>query len=195
MASRGYHHGDLRRALLECAEQAVSDGGPAQLSLRDVARRAGVSHAAPAHHFGDKRGLLTALAAEGFAQLARRLEEALAERGAFLDVAVAYVDFAVDRRAPFEVMFRPDMYDALDPTVVQARAEAAGSLALGLASMPEDAVGADRRVAELAAWSLVHGFATLWLGGALTTDGRDDPGDTARAVARYLFDKGVGPAR
>ena len=62
---RAYHHGDLRRALLAAALEAVGEVGPAALSLRDLARRAGVSHAAPAHHFGDKAGLLTALAARG----------------------------------------------------------------------------------------------------------------------------------
>ncbi len=68
--TRAYHHGDLRRALLAAALEAIEESGPAALSLRDLARRAGVSHAAPAHHFGDKAGLLTALAAEGFDLLA-----------------------------------------------------------------------------------------------------------------------------
>ena len=70
-----YHHGDLRRTLLDTALDAVAEHGPAALSLRDVARRAGVSHAAPAHHFGDKTGLLTALAAEGWSGLADALED------------------------------------------------------------------------------------------------------------------------
>src|SRR3954451_6173243 len=64
-----YHHGNLRRVLLDTALEAIATDGVAALSLRDVARRAGVSHAAPAHHFGDKRGLLTAIAIEGFAGL------------------------------------------------------------------------------------------------------------------------------
>src|SRR4051794_1253762 len=61
-----YHHGNLRRVLIDCALAAIAERGAANLSLRDVARRAGVSHAAPAHHFGDKQGLLTAIAVEGF---------------------------------------------------------------------------------------------------------------------------------
>jgi AcrR family transcriptional regulator len=68
--ARPYHHGDLRRALLEAAVQAIAEVGPAAVSLRDLARRVGVSHAAPAHHFGDKAGLLTAVAADGFRRLA-----------------------------------------------------------------------------------------------------------------------------
>ncbi|MFC7657596.1 TetR/AcrR family transcriptional regulator [Pseudonocardia benzenivorans] len=66
MTDRPYHHGNLRRALLDASAQLVGERGPAALSLREVARRAGVSHAAPAHHFTDRRGLLTALAAEGW---------------------------------------------------------------------------------------------------------------------------------
>src|SRR6266536_5182875 len=74
MAKRAYHHGDLRRALLVAAVEVIEESGPAALSLRDLARRAGVSHAAPQHHFGDKAGLLTAVAAEGYRRLATALE-------------------------------------------------------------------------------------------------------------------------
>src|SRR5215213_11204294 len=73
--ARPYHHGDLPRALLEAAVQAIAEVGPAAVSLRDLARRVGVSHAAPAHHFGDKRGLLTAVAAEGYRLFAAALRD------------------------------------------------------------------------------------------------------------------------
>src|SRR5918994_1639788 len=75
--TRPYHHGDLRRTLLAAAVDAIAESGPTALSLRDLARRAGVSHAAPAHHFGDKAGLLTALAAEGYELLGEALETAV----------------------------------------------------------------------------------------------------------------------
>src|SRR6266702_4843210 len=74
--NRPYHHGDLRRVLLQAAVEAILESGPATVSLRDLARRAGVSHAAPAYHFGDKAGLLTAVAADGFWRLADALREA-----------------------------------------------------------------------------------------------------------------------
>src|SRR6478735_8486990 len=87
---RPYHHGDLRRAILSAALDVIATEGPSALSLRDLARRAGVSHAAPAHHFKDRTGLLTAIAAEGHALLSDELAEApdLRERG------VRYVRFA-----------------------------------------------------------------------------------------------------
>ena len=71
--ARPYHHGDLRRALLDAALAEIAEGGPGQVSLRELARPVGVSHAAPRHHFGDKRGLLTAVAVEGFELLAVEL--------------------------------------------------------------------------------------------------------------------------
>ncbi|MEV6629611.1 TetR/AcrR family transcriptional regulator [Actinoplanes sp. NPDC051470] len=116
MTTKPYHHGDLRRALLTEAAVAIEESGVAKLSLRDLARRAGVSHAAPTHHFGDKAGLLTALAVEGYHRLAAELGAA----ESFLDGGVAYVRFAVTHRAHFEVMFRPDLYHASDPAVVSS---------------------------------------------------------------------------
>ncbi|WP_319459008.1 TetR/AcrR family transcriptional regulator [Micromonospora sp. RTP1Z1] len=180
--TRGYHHGDLRRALLAAAVEAIGESGPAALSLRDLARRAGVSHAAPAHHFGDKAGLLTALAVEGFDLLA----EALRRPGDdLLEIGVAYVRFAADHRAHFEVMFAPGLYRADDPEVAAARARAGAALRGGVAALP---AGSTPDRDALAAWSIVHGFATLWLAGALPPDAGRDPEATARTVIRRLFE-------
>ena len=93
-----YHHGDLRRALMAAAIEAIGEHGPAAVSLRDLARRADVSHAAPAHHFGDKAGLLTAVAVEGFTLLARTLRETGERTASFLEIGVAYVGFLNDGR-------------------------------------------------------------------------------------------------
>src|SRR5918998_1032836 len=98
-SDRPYHHGQLRQVILAAAVDALAESGPARLSLRELARRAGVSHAAPAHHFGDKAGLLTAVAAEGYTLLAEALTAAQQLAGDFLDVGVAYVRFAVEHRA------------------------------------------------------------------------------------------------
>jgi AcrR family transcriptional regulator len=191
MTPRAYHHGDLHRAVLDAAVQAVLEVGPSQVSLRDLARRAGVSHAAPAYHFGNKAGLLTTLAAEGFRMLAEHLTEVLERTGSFLEVGVAYVHFAVEHRAHTQVMFRPDLYDASRADVVQARAAAAAALSHGVATLPPEVVGPDPKVAALAAWSLVHGFADLWLGGAISEGNDGDLTESAQAVARFLFDKGT----
>jgi AcrR family transcriptional regulator len=188
--TRPYHHGDLRRAVLAAALDVVGESGPAALSLRDLARRAGVSHAAPAHHFGDKAGLLTAVAAEGYALLADALEEAWARTGSFLEVGVAYVGFAVGHRAHFAVMFRPDLLHPDDPALIAAKARATRALYEGTAAVPAGQRGDDERLAGIAGWSLVHGLATLWLDGALPPDLQGDPGSAARAVAARLFGPG-----
>lgn len=197
--ARGYHHGDLRRVLLTAAVVAIEESGPAALSLRDLARRAGVSHAAPAHHFGDKPGLLTALAVEGFDLLAAALQTG----DSLLEMGVAYVDFAVRRRAHFEVMYRPDLYRVDAPEVVAARGRSRAVLRSAVADLPPGP-GAAGGVAgdALAAWSIVHGFATLWNAGALPDEAGDDPRAAARVVIRRLFgsrvdarDRAAPPAR
>jgi AcrR family transcriptional regulator len=185
--TRPYHHGDLRRAVLAAAVAAIPEVGPAGLSLRDLARRAGVSHAAPAHHFGDKAGLLTAVAVEGYELLAEALTTAQRRTDDFLELGVAYVRFAVEHRAHFEVMFRPDLYHRDDPDLLVAQERAGAALYAGAGSVPTGQRGEDVRVAGVAAWSLVHGFASLWLTGAVPADLGDDPEVAARAVAGVLF--------
>ncbi|MFI6323738.1 TetR/AcrR family transcriptional regulator [Nonomuraea sp. NPDC050556] len=180
-ASISYHHGNLRRTIMDAAVDAITETGTATWSLRELARRAGVSHAAPAHHFGDKAGLLTAIAAEGYALFA----DALAAAGDdFLDVGVAYVGFAVSHRAYFEVMFTPSLYEPSDPEVVAARDRAGAILARGARTVPR---GGSQREAGLAAWSIAHGFASLWLSGALPPDLSPSPEEAARPVLRTLF--------
>lgn len=187
LGTRHYHHGDLRRAILDAAVAAIAQSGPAALSLRDLARRAEVSHAAPAHHFGDKAGVLTALAAEGYDLLADALFEARDRTGEFLEVGVAYVRFAIAYRPHFEVMYRPDLYDPEDPAVRAARKRAGEALYAGAATVPGRPADVDTRVAGVAAWSLVHGFASLWLHGSLPRELHDDPEVAARTVAGVLF--------
>lgn len=100
--TRQYHHGDLCRAVLKAAVAAIEESGLASLSLRDLARRAELSHAASAYHFGDKAGVLTSIAAEGYDPLADALE-AQRQTGNFLEVGVACVRFATSHRALFDV--------------------------------------------------------------------------------------------
>lgn len=179
-SARPYHHGDLRRALLRAAVTAIGESGPAAMSLREVARQAGVSHAAAAYHFGDKAGLLTAVAAEGYAILAGELRQAWETHQAYLEVGVAYVRFAIGHRAHFEVMYRPELYRADDPEVAAARG-AAGVLLYG--SPDPDA---EQVAVGTAAWSLMHGLAMLWLNGNLPGQLGPDPEAAARVVAGFL---------
>ena len=183
---RPYHHGDLRRALLDEALAAIESDGPGSLSLRELARRAGVSHAAPTHHFGDKAALLTAIAVEGFDLLADELNAAFASTGSFLEVGVAYVGFAVRHRAHFEVMFRPELLRGDDPALAAARQRSREALYGPLGSVPLDS-GTDSLRAGVAAWALVHGLATLYLGGNLPPTLGDDPEAIAREIAVHLF--------
>ena len=190
-ASRGtYHHGDLRQAVLTAALDVIASEGPGALSLRDLARRAGVSHAAPAHHFKDRTGLLTAIAAEGYELLARALADApdLRERG------VRYVRFAVAHPAHFQVMFQPGLHRAEDPALVASKARAGAELRAGVPGFDpaaDEAPGAPGRDTAVAAWSLAHGFATLLLTHNLDAPlGGRDPGEAFRSLTA-LF----GPAQ
>lgn len=183
-----YHHRNLRRALLDAALVTIAADGPGALNLRALARGCGVSHAAPAHHFGDRTGLLTALAAEGYDGLATATSTAWIETRSFLEVGVAYVRYAVTHPGHFAIMFRPDLVNTEDPELIRASAASAALLYGPVDSVA--AVGDDagaRRVAATAAWAMVHGIATLWLQGSLRDGAIDDPEALTRAVAGHLF--------
>lgn len=123
-----YHHGDLRAAILTEAARLVAERGADGVSLRELARSAGVSHAAPAHHFTDRRGLFTALATQGFQLLARALIDA---RGRFADAALAYVGFALEHPGHYRVMFDKSLLDATDTELAAAEAAAGAELSCG----------------------------------------------------------------
>lgn len=166
-SAKPYHHGSLRSAVIEAAVAEVEAVGAAAVSMREIARRAGVSHAAPLHHFGDKTGLFTAIATEGF----RRSTEAIAPRTTgrfgFLDGGAAYVEWAINHPGYFEVMYHPGLYRNDDPALVEAKDAAFdvlnGSAAALAAEWGIDDVGG----LVLAGWSLAHGLATLILAGNL----------------------------
>ncbi len=181
---RPYHHGDLRRAILGAALDVIAAEGPAALSLRDLARRAGVSHAAPAHHFKDRTGLLTAIAAEGFGLLAAALKEAADLK----DAGVRYVRFAREHPAHFQVMFAPGLLRADDLELTTGRALATDSLRSAVSGVRAEDFGIDARLAGVAAWSLAHGFATLLLSHNLDGPvGDKDPEEVFRTLATTLF--------
>ncbi|MFF3938844.1 TetR/AcrR family transcriptional regulator [Streptomyces phaeofaciens] len=179
-----YHHGDLRRAILTAALDVIATDGPAALSLRDLARRAGVSHAAPAHHFRDRTGLLTAIAAEGFGLLAAATTEAVDLK----DAGVRYVRFAREHPAHFQVMFTPGLLRTDDLELTTARALAGDALRTAVSQARPDADGPDARLTGIAAWSVAHGFATLLLSHNLDeVVGDRPPEDVFEALTGLLF--------
>jgi AcrR family transcriptional regulator len=162
-----YHHGDLRAALLAAAEAELTATGVEGFSLRAVAKRAGVSHAAPAHHFGDTPGLLTALAAEGFGRLlacqTRRERQAPVDPASqVIATGLGYVDFALSHPALFRLMFASDRPDHEAPDLRAAGGAAIGHLAEQMAAAG-GTVRHDKIVTPdmAAAWAIVHGLATL----------------------------------
>jgi AcrR family transcriptional regulator len=183
MSRDAYHHGDLKAAILTQAATLVAERGADGISLRELARAAGVSHAAPAHHFTDRRGLFTALATEGFRLLAAALTDA---RPRLVDAARAYVRFALDHPGHYAVMFDKSLYDDTDVGLVAAAAAASAELNRGVAILDDAHARADPEGAALAAWSLVHGFSMLWLNDAVNRT--DDPVATIERLALMLFD-------
>lgn len=142
-----YHHGDLRAVILAAAAVQLEESGATGLSVREAARRAGVSHNAPYRHFPDRESLLAGLAADGFVQLG----EALKGR-AGRELGAAYVAFALEHPERFRLMFAGARPDA------ELHAQFAQSFAH---------LGVDATAAGAAAWSLVHGLASLILAGRL----------------------------
>lgn len=186
-----YHHGDLRAAVLAAAADVIARDGADQLSLRSLAVELGVSHTAPRHHFGSREGVFTALATEGYELLADALEDAAAS-GDFAAVGVAYVLFAVNHPGHFAVMHRPELVDGSSATLQRAQGRASASLNTG-ARARGGGSAEGTAVASIAAWSLVHGMATLKLSGALDAAGLPQhAGGDLRSIAlravRQLFD-------
>jgi AcrR family transcriptional regulator len=179
-----YHHGHLRQALIDAAVAEVEAVGPAALSMREIARRAGVSHGAPAHHFRDKAGIFTAIATEAFRLASQTIGPVAHGPYGFLDGGNAYITFALAHPGHFAVMLRPDLYHDGDPELSLARDEAFQILygsARNLYGLPPDT---DVTGVVLAGWSLSHGFATLWLNSNL----RDRLGPTPADIADQIRD-------
>jgi AcrR family transcriptional regulator len=162
-----YHHGDLREALLKAAEKLIRQEGLDALTLRAAARAAGVSHAAPAHHFRDLSGLLTELAIDGFRRLRDSMQRATRDplyKPWF--VARAYVLFAIENPELFLLMFRSRTLDSKNSTLQQERVATFSHL-----SQASDIKLENLTLAQLGAltagWSIAHGFAMLYIDGPI----------------------------
>lgn len=172
-----YHHGDLRQALIQSALALLADKGVEAFSLRETARRAGVSPAAPKHHFKDTRGLLTALATIAFTRLADALEESDAAAAQDLSSRLgaqgaAYAAFALAEPALFALMWRTAMFDLTDINLLAEKARAFDSIdrLVRGAAAPRVPHADPAMAPTIACWSLVHGFVCLMLDGGLGED-------------------------
>ena len=172
-----YHHGDLRRVLLDASLALVNEAGVAALSLREVARKAGVSHNAPYHHFPDKGRLLAAIALEGFEKMAAEMEQSatrsLPPRARLEQCGLAYIRFALACPAHFRVMFRPELASPEDnPEVIAASSRGFAQVISAVVACQDAGLVApgDPMPYVLTCWSAVHGLASLWLDGPLSRD-------------------------
>ena len=193
-----YHHGDLRRALIDTALAMVTEEGAWNFTLREVARRAGVSHAASYNHFEDKSALLAEVAALGFQSLRQTLEAAArgqprSARQALAGIAAAYVRFGVEHPAHYRLMFGAELADKVRQPTLQAAHDATFAVLTGVLEHGQ-ASGQVRRDPvhdqALAAWSLVHGLTTLLIDQRLSFLGvsTDEAERHARLAGMALFE-------
>lgn len=161
-----HHHGNLRQALVMAGLDLLREGGPGGLTLRRAAARAGVSHAAPAHHFDGLAGLMTAMAAKAFGQFTASMASARQSappgpRPRLEAICQGYLDFAATNRGLFHLLFVAPEVDRSDPALSAASAAAYGELRA--ACLPFSATGTPDPVIEIGVWSMVHGYALLGL--------------------------------
>ena len=188
---------DLRHRILDTARALLDEHGTAGLSLREVARRAGVTHQAPYHHFADRESILAELVMQGFEELARRLAAAHDGGGSphatMRASGLAYVGFALDQPGVFRIMFRPDVCDpARYPHVLEAGERAYGEL-LRLVQIVHGAAGHEGLAAMH--WAQVHGLAVLLLDGplGLRLPGRAERDAFLQAAAAQFATTVLGP--
>ena len=186
-SSGPYHHGDLRTACLRAARELLEEDGGAGLSLRAVARRAGVSPTAPYRHFASREVLVSAIAAEGYRELAGCLAEAHPAPLTPADlatVAVAYVRFALEHPALFRVMFSEPCDPGNDERAAATAAIAAYVDALVRRAFPDIGTAVD--ALSTAVWALVHGLAFLHLDGKLDASAQEAVADRVRAAVHAV---------
>jgi AcrR family transcriptional regulator len=188
-----YHHGDLRAALVRAAMELLEESGEAALSLRAVARRAGVSAAAPYRHYADREALVSAVAAVGYRELAERLATAHPSPSTpdqLARVATAYVQFALERPALFRIMFTEPCDRDNDERIAATAAVSQYVRAIVERTFPQ----ADAEALATAIWALVHGLAFLYLDGKLDASSPTVVADRiAAAIQALLTATTIGP--
>jgi AcrR family transcriptional regulator len=190
-----YHHGNLRRALIDAALELIEKEGAAALSLRAAARRAGVSAAAPYRHFASREALLAAVAEEGFRLLGEKIRRAIAAHDdparRLGESGIAYVLFAAAQPSRYNIMFSPELADRTAHPSLEAAADDTSRLLLGAVRDYQEAGWMESRdpgELVLSAWSSVHGLASLITSGHVRAPGSDPDRieQIARSVVRSL---------
>jgi AcrR family transcriptional regulator len=190
--SRPYHHGDLRRALLAAALEILRTEGTAALTLREVARRAGVSHQAPYHHFADRAALVAAVAQDGFERLMQEVDRARSSAAdpvaQLQEGGVAYVVFAVRHPEHYRIMFGPELADrSAHPDLDRAARRVFETLSAPPGELrPPETTGPGALQATL--WSVVHGLAMLLIDGQLRGKLGKGGGVSAPAARRIALE-------
>ncbi|MFC0105688.1 TetR/AcrR family transcriptional regulator [Kibdelosporangium aridum] len=199
MTRTNYHHGALRETLLKATLELIETEGIGAVSLRQVARAAGVSPRAPYHHFPDRAAVLTALADEGFQLLAATLAEAhdaAANPTEALEAILnAYIEFAKAQPAYFRLMFRPELTQSHKSDSGTEAGEAAFAVlanTVGECLATNAVKPVDKDVLAIAMWSLVHGYASLWLDGQLDRRTKN-PATLAHEVAALVTSLTTAP--
>ena len=204
---RPYHHGNLRRALLDASLALLRERGPEALTLRAVARAAGVSQTAPYRHFADRTALVAGVAEDGFRRLHDRLRLAAAEppppgateRAGLQRLALEYLRFAIEHAAEYRIMFGGELtargVDPLPPPLGEARQSVFALLRGGITRLQERGLvrAGDASAMALTAWALMHGLVMLTLDGQTARVGEtsaEELAETATSLLMFGMDAG-----
>jgi AcrR family transcriptional regulator len=204
--SRPYHHGNLREALLSAALKLISEVGPTAFTLREVARRAGVSHNAPYRHFRDRDEVIAAVSTQGYAELTRAMLDAAEEEAGALarlrGAGLAYVNFALRRPEHFTAMFdtppskpedklcfNPSKMKSKYPQAAEAAEQSFRTLMNFVAACQQEGVlpAGDTKQIALLAWSIVHGIAKLGITGRFPFSSKSE----VLRFAEYVIEKSL----
>lgn len=192
-----YHHGDLRQALINAALELISEKTVEGVSLREVARRVGVSHAAPYRHFADKEALLAAVAIDGFQMLHHKLQVAIQSSSSnpmqqIQDSGVAYITFALEHPSHYHLMFGAYRSSSAEQNSELKNAARQVFMLLVAVILQGQTTGViradDSEQLALTAWSLVHGWAMLWMDGQISSATTQSPDHLAVFVTQILVD-------
>jgi len=188
-----YHHGNLRRALLDAALDIAVRKGPHGVTLSEAGRQAGVSSGAPFHHFANKDELMAALVEEGAQLLTDAAAAEMSQAGerpadVFLAIGIAHVKFAVAHPAHFRVMAVPEFAAQAQSPIMDAAIRSSNAAVQSILASKRPGAKATRATVELAARSLMHGLATMFVDGQLSREGigPEEAEEVARAVSRVL---------